>query len=653
MVFRRLSTALLLLLFFTVPASGEWLRASLPGGSVSDLAASALPDAPVFALVDVGPGESRIYREAGDGWEPSPAPPELAQPTFATVRLETARANRDRIAVVSARFLSVSTDGGGSWTTRTPSGGAEAGVVSAAWSKYGGVLLASIGFEGNVVRSTDAGASWRGPVAAGGGAAPELVADPFDSDRFWGFDAAGLFRSDDGGRSFVRRAPQEGISSLAVSPRIPSLLAVVSNGSVLVGRDGGATLEASTGASDVREVTFDESSDALFAMAGERLYRSDDGGRTFHDLLPPSRLPLLSILATPGALRLGLDDGGVLVSVDLGGSWSFENEGLDERQADALRTAPRPDGSLFALSHGDAFRWERSTGVWIRIDELPPIVDLLARGDGSVWVISEDELFFSADRGATFVREAAFPDESLRCLREDSEAGRLFVAGKRLHRAASATHDFEDLPWPSSMPLTDLLAGGEPGRVLAAFRTDKYQTTGGLYRSSDSGATWSFVARPWGETTSLVFEPPAPDRIVGIQANWFYGSGSIVSSSDGGFTFGALHALLPACGECLPLPSAIAANPVRAGRLALGTSGLRTGPSRPSFGVLESLDDGESWTDLSAPPMQGSGVRSLVYDPFESASIWAATDGGVFRFRRTEPARPGERGGVGRPVLPE
>src|SRR3954471_1661558 len=58
-------------------------------------------------------------------------------------------------------------------------------------------------------------------------------------------------------------------------------------------------------------------------------------------------------------------------------------------------------------------------------------------------------------------------------------------------------------------------------------------TIGGMYRSSDGGATWTLSAAPYGSANNIAFDPGSASRI--LAANNY-----IIISEDAGRTFTAL-----------------------------------------------------------------------------------------------------------------
>lgn len=112
------------------------------------------------------------------------------------------------------------------------------------------------------------------------------------------------------------------------------------------------------------------------------LFRSDDGGQTWQDLSPgllaapgaddwdslqpqgePGVATLAAVPARPGALLAGIQVGGLLRSVDGGASWSPAGEGLN-RDLHGLAVHPRDPRFWLAATGGGVYRSADGGGTW-------------------------------------------------------------------------------------------------------------------------------------------------------------------------------------------------------------------------------------------------------------------------------------------------
>jgi hypothetical protein len=137
---------------------------------------------------------------------------------------------------------------------------------------------------------------------------------------------------------------------------------------------------------------------------------------------------------------------------------------------------------------------------------------------------------------------------------------------------------------------------------------------GDLYKSTDSGASWTSTATGLTNPRQIVVDP-ADGTIVYVVR---YAAASM-RSTDGGATFTALGTT-----SCDGATSLII-DPSVADRLYLGVSGCQHGGT----GVFRSDDGGTTWTDLTT---LGSPtfVTGLALDLRAPAVMSALTEGGVF-----------------------
>jgi photosystem II stability/assembly factor-like uncharacterized protein len=151
-------------------------------------------------------------------------------------------------------------------------------------ARPGRLLAAS---ESGVYVSTDNGDSWA-LAGLGGIITNVLLQDPLTPNILWaGTEEKGLFRSDDGGRSWRdagRKLHGSPVYSIAVHPMRPSLIFVGTYGQgVFRSRDGGLSWEAvnrGIGNLDIHSLLV-LPGDPVIVLAGTLnggLYRSSDGG---------------------------------------------------------------------------------------------------------------------------------------------------------------------------------------------------------------------------------------------------------------------------------------------------------------------------------------------------------------------------------------
>jgi photosystem II stability/assembly factor-like uncharacterized protein len=437
------------------------------------------------------------------------------------------------------------------------------------------------GGGGGVARSDDGGRTFTVLPGISGEAVKALALAPSDPQTVVAGTLGGVFRSQNGGRSWRRISAEDqpelrNVNSIAIDPGDPNTIYAGTWHLPWKTTDGGRTWRSiHTGIindSDIMTLTFDRRSprtlyatacsgiyrtkdaagrwtkvrgipnssrrtrafaqhrldpDTFFAGTTEGLWATEDGGGSWA-LRTSRELVVNALLTQPdGALLVGSDGAGVLRSLDGGRSWTDSNEGFSERFV--ARALFAPSGGVVVgvtgdRSHGGVFSAPAPNGPWTRVApglEGREVLTIALAGEG-ILAGTDDGVFLT--QGKAWRR---LPTE---------------VDGVDLH-----PH------------VTDVLAL-EPGLFLAA-------TSQGLLRSTDGGGRWQ------------------SQRL------------------------GVLRTVERIAASSGPEPVALATTPT---------------------GFFESRDRGASWTPV-AGRIGDARVHALAYLPGSDRIVFAATSRGLFR----------------------
>lgn len=208
----------------------------------------------------------------------------------------------------------------------------------------------TFGAPDDVYLSDDGGRTWTGAGLSLGGRTTSLLRATADPDRVYVGSGAGLFRSDDGGRTFVpipagpaALDPDPGdLALLGTSPVdrdvVFAVLERIPVSSVLRSGDGGERWERVLELEDFPRalVVGCDGEEVLLASPFDGMRRSGDGGRTWTHEPPPVEF-LGVVRRQPGTARLWsstnvyLDGPWVLAfSDDFGRSWTPHLEAFDD-----------------------------------------------------------------------------------------------------------------------------------------------------------------------------------------------------------------------------------------------------------------------------------------------------------------------------------
>ena len=327
-----------------------------------------------------------------------------------------------------------------------------------------------------------------------------------------------LWVSTDGGETLTLRS--DGLDgahvfSMAVDPADPAHAVVGTVGEGLFATfDAGQSWVRGTGelpASAVLGFAEDPAdADHLLVSVTEGLtgtrgvYETVDAGTSWVpvDAVPVDVRPLL--ITSTGTALAGAFDGGGGVARRAAGStrWDLQLRG-DELNA----FAEHPDGSLWAVGVGGAWRSDDDGATWVHV-HTPFTTAVAIHPDGSVVLCGDTRTFASTDGfrtpGAELGRFPSFGIES--CSFADDDTLLVGTGFGRLYRGDGYTPDGGSMLWEQvDTPIEDasirsVVVGGA-GRpdawYASAVAPDVYFTprsSSGLWRSDDEGQTWVSLA---------------------------------------------------------------------------------------------------------------------------------------------------------------
>jgi photosystem II stability/assembly factor-like uncharacterized protein len=432
--------------------------------------------------------------------------------------------------------------------------------------------------DGLYTRS-DADAPWR---AARLGEHTVYAVARDEKGRLYAATEEGLFWSDDAG-SWEAMPIADGqakmaILALSVSKDGRSLMVGTAGQGLWSSRDGGATWSpAGSPSTGVREahaeayvtaVLLDpKASGAAYASTSERSYRSADGGVTWQ--------PIPDLDSRAHAFAVGAD--GSVYAALVG------------------QVARSPDGSRTWEQHGSG----------LRPDDR--VLDLAASAADPdlLYAAAWDGLYASTDGGRNWLQRGnnlGYPD--VNALAWDGSGNLLVGTRSGLYRRAPNATAWEAVPDIEGRPVLTMAGAGDGRNFYAGC-------SGGLFRSTDGGRTWSEVISELTDVgiAGLVVDPANSDHLHAWAA-----FGRVHESWDGGQTWVARWEGL---GNVRPVT---AIHRTGAGRLYVGAED----------GLFRWEPASEAWQLLSLPLIAPT-VFVVGSDARDAEALYAGATDGLWR----------------------
>lgn len=388
---------------------------------------------------------------------------------------------------------------------------------------------------------------------------------------------------------------------------------------------------AAAGASDL---AVDPSSGAVYAAAGDSIFKSTDGGANWRRLNAkflllgwvPRQPAFVRSLAidpiTPTTLYAATGGAGVFRSADGGSSWSAANNGLTELGVDALAIAPSSPSTLYAAtSAGSApssvFRSTDGGSSWMAVNNgfdrsSPPSGLAVDAGQPGTVYLAAGKRFKTTDGGANWADVgvglvvAIDPVSPMTVY-----VGTGFGVLKTVDAGASWMYANGTL---TSVRVRSLVA--VPGTSSTLYAA----TSSGVFRGLAGGASWTSVnGGLQSSVRQIATDPISPET---LYAGTYYGGA--FKTSNAGRTWAPVND-----GLTLNSVYGLAVDPVFLSTVYAAATYLN--PGFPSVGragaeILKSTQGGAKWTSVKST-FTDTRSGAIAIDPSSSSIVYAATGG--------------------------
>ena len=480
-----------------------------------------------------------------------------------------------------------STDSGSTWRVRGTFAGGTIGKLAMVGNDQHNLLATS---TSGVIASADAGLTWNQLSLDGIAVTSIATAAMQPLLAYAGVRGSGVFRSDDGGRTWSARTngyPYMDTLAISIDPSDPEI--VVAGGILLNANDG-------------------YSSDGV-------VIRTTDGGQNWQTVVQ-GRGDVWNIrrcMADPSVVYAAANMG-VVRSADYGKTWSLLPIG---DVVEDVAIAPGACGDVYAMASGSGPRHSTDGGLTfgpplvngIRLNPIGGKMAVDLQNAGGIVLGSHGGIWVTANGGAQWNAAAGLLDMIIRGLSTSPiDPARLWLAswGSGVWERPSPSQPWERV---SNVP-ADYAFAATP-HPYAANRV--FVGAGGLYQSNNGTA---FVQDTLSENEfAFAFDPTSANTLyAATQLNGVY------KSTDGGATWVPSSTGLAPWNEQLGIPvidvESIVVDPAAPQSLYIGTNGS---------GVYKSTDGAQSWKSILAP---GQVVGCLLVVRGTQTSVYAAIRGG-------------------------
>ena len=455
---------------------------------------------------------------------------------------------------------------------------------------------------GEVYVSNDGARTWSNPRV--GVPFPGYVVDNLVIDRngrlwaaCWGlWDGGVIARSDDGGKSWIRRdAGLEDFSVRAIAIDTHDADFILAGGLTGVHRstDGGETWTRISNQINVESLAIDpRTRDRVYVGTWRQGWRTDDGGKTWKLInngmvLDTDMFAITLEPDNPDSIWVSTC-GWVYNTADRGDNWLRYRNGFDNRRIHDIEVDPCEPEALYAGSVAGLYRTDDRGKSWYLVSNDHLVVNSIAltpqRPDRVVLGVEGDGVYVSEDRAKTFARAS----DGLRNVRISSVVAdpvmrdRVYAAVS-FGGAASGIYASGD----AGKSWSKLSTTGLP-EVLSLSIGDDRQSDVRFLAGTDKGFFFSADGKEWTQS------PPANSPIRVNKITRFNRSRSFAATSEGVFTTrDAGKSWYRLAGEEL-----------RTVDIAVGSLGDR----RALFALTSAglaVFDGERWTQITGAPVRG------------------------------------------------
>jgi photosystem II stability/assembly factor-like uncharacterized protein len=397
------------------------------------------------------------------------------------------------------------TDGGATWTNAL-SLGTSSPIQGLAWDPSNSLIAYATGVQ-YVYRSTDGGASWSPCPSLGAQVIYNVAVDPVTPTNVYVSAALGFFSSTNSGASWSGpyKANGSSVNAFVLDPGTPGTIwasgstsgsaSAITSGPLYKSTDSGQTwTSANSGLTDGPRALAAASAGSYWAAVGNGAFHSGDAGATWTRMGAGLQESPSAVTAL-GQTVIAYGSNNLNVSGDGGLTWRSYAPftGIFGAGVQSVAIAPSATSTIYALDGNSA------------------------------------RVYLSTDGAQSFTKKAALFGNALAVSPDD--ASTLVGANcSTIYRSSDGWTTTQSASLPSGSCAHSLLYDGKTHGTLWAAGS------GGVWRSTDAGVTWSTAGLAGNTHVNGITQDPTNPQILYVAAS----SDGAYRTTDGGATWNKL-----------------------------------------------------------------------------------------------------------------
>jgi len=588
-----------------------WNNIGPYGGHVTSIAINPMNPAKMFATAYQGDGLF-VSQNQGTTWKPVPG-----FRNYDNRQVVVDQNNSSRVWSVYATLIARSDDSGSTWSRWRLSDTRHAFSIAVHPTNSQIVYVATSGtfnstVNGTVFKTIDGGSTWQQTTLAADKAVTALEISPSNPEEIWvvtGWSESGsVYKSENGGAEWSKvdiGVEGKKVHQIVIAPGNPMILYLSGSFGILKSTDGGLNWEGAGVTDSCRALALDPVyPDIVFAAttfeSEPALFKSENAGASWDKYSLAGIGRLLTLTINPdnsGKMIAGSYNSGIYTSGDGGQTWQDSGQGITANIVYDSYVDPRAHMEFIAGTESGVFR-RNSKNNWHRLTQhssyalahAPHDSRIIYSGQyynlaksidgGSSW--TETEILDSRNEITSVSSIAIDPvNNYVLYIGVHYSTGNKGEVYKSVDGGQTLTPMME-----LSVPINTVAIDPSDSSVIYAgsgsFYASAFDREGGVYRSNDTGITWSDSLLSEVVVNAIRVDPGNTDIVYAACGDSGLSFRGLYKSMDGGQSWQDKTFVADAVRD-------ITIDPQNTDKIYAATY---------NYGIFLSIDGGENWTNI-------------------------------------------------------